>query len=259
MSALRRVLVTGASRGIGRGAALRLATRSEVVAIVRREEDRASLEAASGGRVKSLLGDLATREGRAELVERAAAAFGPIDGLVHAAGLGEHRPIALADGAFVDRLFELNTFAAIDLVRSFVRARASDASSTEGSIVLVGSTLATRPAPATSIYAASKGALASLGAALAVELAPHVRVNTLSLGVFDTDMVRAPRLAPDEAPLAGDALEARIAAQLEGLAKLHLVRRLGHVDEAAEAIDFLLHARFATGSTLTLDGGISLA
>lgn len=252
-----RYLVTGASRGIGRAVALRLAARAEVVAVVRTSADARALSDASGGRIGSLLVDLADRDARARLVGDCERSFGPLDGLVHAAGLGEHRRLEAIDRAQVDRHFEVNVFAALELAQHLaasLRARAAS-----GSIVFVTSTLAERPAPGTAVYAATKGALGSLTRALALELAPdRIRVNALAPGVIDTDMVRAPRLAPGEAMPEGAARKEREEAQLRELASLHPLGRVGRPDEAAEAIDFLLHASFATGTVLTLDGGLSL-
>jgi NAD(P)-dependent dehydrogenase (short-subunit alcohol dehydrogenase family) len=126
-------------------------------------------------------------------------------------------------------------------------------------MLFVTSTLADRPAPTTTVYGATKGALTSMTRTLALELAPdRIRVNALAPGVIDTDMVRAPRLAPGEAMPEGDARRAREEAQLAELARLHPIGRVGRPEEVAEAADFLLHAQFATGTVLVLDGGLSL-
>lgn len=254
----RRYLVTGASRGIGRATALRLAREADVVALVRSGRDAESLEAQGDGAIVSLRADLGDRSARACLVSDAERAFGPIDGLVHAAGLGEHRPIEAVDYAQIDRLFEVNVFAAIDLVRALVVAlRARRAR--EGAVVLIGSTLAERPASTTSVYAATKGAIAALTKNLALELAPErIRVNAVAPGVIDTDMVRTLRLRPGEAMPEGEARVLRERAQMDELARLHPLGRVGTADEVAEAIAFLLDAEFATGTVLTLDGGLSV-
>jgi NAD(P)-dependent dehydrogenase (short-subunit alcohol dehydrogenase family) len=96
--------------------------------------------------------------------------------------------------------------------------------------------------------------------ALAIELAPaRIRVNAIAPGVIDTEMVRAPRLAPGEPMPVGEARKAREDAQIAELAKLHPLGRVGSVEELADAAAFLLEAPFATGTIFTLDGGLSLA
>lgn len=252
-----RWLVTGASRGIGRAIALRLATRASVIATVRSDDDARSLALESGGRIASLRVELSDRAARARVVPDAERSFGPLDGLVHAAGLGEHRLLEHVDHAQMDRHFEVNVFAALDLVQSLARSLRGRRAA--GSVLLVTSTLADRPAPGTTVYGATKGALTSMTRTLALELASdRIRVNALAPGVIDTDMVRTPRLAPGEAMPVGEARVAREAAQLAELARLHPIGRVGRPEEVAEAADFLLHAEFATGTVLVLDGGLSL-
>jgi 3-oxoacyl-[acyl-carrier protein] reductase len=235
-----RIFVTGASRGIGRAIAEQLSTTAQVIAAVRSEADGERLRADSNGRIDYCLLELTNRQQRTFAIQEAETRFGPIDAFVHAAGLGEHRPIADTDDAQIERLFEVNVFAGIDLARQFVRACRDRGNA--GNIVFITSTLVDRPAPTTSIYSATKGALTAFTKALAIELAgEHIRVNAVAPGIIDTDMIRS----------RGDDLQA--------LAKLHPVGRMGHAHEVADAVAYLLSAEFATGTVLTLDGGLSLA
>lgn len=253
----RRILVTGASRGIGRAIALRLSRDAQVIATVRTDADARSLAEASRGRVASMRVDLLDRGARARLVPDSERSFGPLDGLVHAAGLGEHRLLEAIDHAQIDRHLELNVVAALDLAQAL--ARSLRGRGAEGSLVFLGSTLAEHPAPSTTVYAATKGAIAAMTRTLALELAPdRIRVNAIAPGVVDTDMVRTPRLAPGESMPTGPARTAREEAQLRDLARLHPIGRVGRPDEIGDAVAFLLDASFATGTILTLDGGLSL-
>ena len=95
----------------------------------------------------------------------------------------------------------------------------------------------------TSVYAATKGAIVALARTLAIDLAPRVRVSCIAPGAVDTEMIRAPRSEES----------------LRELAALHPVGRIGTADEIAEAAEYLLEARFATGTQLVLDGGLTAA
>ncbi len=255
---ITRVIVTGASRGIGRAIALRLSSDAHAIAIVRRNEDARALADESHGRIGSLVLDLSDREARARIVATAERSFGPVDALVHAAGLGEHRRLADVDHAQLDRHLELNVIAGFDLAQSLARSLRERGA--PGSLLFLSSTLAERPAPTTSVYAITKGAVSSMTRALAIELAPdRIRVNAIAPGVVDTAMVRAPRLAEGEAMPEGDARHAREDAQIAALARLHPIGRVGTAQEVADAAAFLLNAELATGTILTIDGGLSLA
>ncbi len=255
-----RVLVTGASRGIGRAIATRLLGEGREVVLVAR--DRGALEEvarAAPDHAHVLEADLTTD---IDVVERAVAMLsgldgrGGLDGLVHAAGVATHAPLEAISDAQLESAWGIHLRAPLRLTQAL--AKHLRAQKRSGSIVLISSTLALRPAAGTLAYSAAKAAMVALTKGAALELAPDgIRVNTLAPGVVDTEMVRALRLAPGEAMPTGHAHEARVAAQLEALRKLHPIGRLGTPDEVAEAAVFLLDAAWATGSVLTLDGGLT--
>jgi len=110
-----------------------------------------------------------------------------------------------------------------------------------GSITFTSGIAAYRPAPRGSAVAAANGALASLAAALAVELGP-IRVNAVSPGWVDT---------PIWETVAGDAK----AATLEAMAQRLLVGRIGQPEDIADAIRFLMRNTFVTGTVLHVEGG----
>ena len=129
----------------------------------------------------------------------------------------------------------------------------------EGAIVNVSSTLSERVAQSTVVYAATKAALNTLTKGLALELAPAgVRVNAVLPGGVDTDMLRAPRMRPGES-LTETEIEQRVASQIEALAALHPLGRLGKPEEVAAVIVQVLDQTWQTGSLVTIDGGLSVA
>lgn len=247
-----KVLLTGASRGIGRAIGELLAARGAQLALaVREPASVAQLMAAAPGSL-ALTIDLRDRAAVAELVPRAVAAIGGLDVLVNCAGVVKYRAFADVPLAELLEQFEINTFAPFVLSQS---AGVHLAAHGGGAIVNVSSTLGLRPAPLTAAYAASKAALISLTRSLALELGPAgVRVNAVAPGVVDTAMVHVPRTAGSELPR-----ERQIAVELEQLRRLHPLGRFGTAAEIAEAVLFLIEARFVTGSVLVADGGISLA
>lgn len=249
------MLVTGASRGIGRAVAERLLGEGrEVVLAARDAQKLEALAATAPGRAAVVVADLAHD---ADLVARACVPFDGLDGLVHAAGVAPHAPLEAITDADLDVTFALHVRAPLRATQALAAHWAERQQG--GSIVHVASTLALRPAAGTLAYSASKAALVAITQAAALELAPRgVRVNAVAPGVVETDMTRALRLAPGEAAPSEVEREARIRAQLEGLRRLHPLGRLGTVEEVAQAIAYLLDAEWVTGTVLSVDGGLSI-
>lgn len=250
-----RVLVTGASRGIGRAVALALARRGDSVALVARDEAALSEVAARASAATVLAADLAADGAAERLVDRALGALGGLDAVVNCAGVARYAAASDVTRAELREQLDVNLVAPF-----FVTQRAAlhmQRLGIAGAIVNVASTLAEKPAPYTAAYATSKAAVLAMTRAFALELGPHgIRVNAIAPGVVDTDMVRVVRPSAD-ASLPND--EARIAAELEQLRSLHLVGRLGEPDDVADSVLYLLDAKFVTGTVLVVDGGLLLA
>lgn len=244
-----RVLVTGASRGIGRAVAERLVSAGRPVTAVARDASRlAMLDGAN-----PLVWDLQSPEG---LVEEAWRRFGAFGAVVHAAGLAEHRALEGITAPQLERAMGLHVAAPLQLMQAWTALLRQERMG--GSAVFLSSTLASRPAPTTAVYAASKAALEAMVRVWAQELAAEgIRVNAVAPGVVDTDMVRVLRLAPGE-PMPPEPERARrIEQQLGALASLHPLGRLGTPDEVASTVVHTLDAAWMTGSVVTVDGGLS--
>lgn len=251
----RRVLVTGASRGIGRAVAEALLARGDHVALVAR--DRAALDSvacAAGGCAYVVAADLADPDAVDRVVARSVEALGGLDDLVSAAGIVRYQRADALRRADVEAQLAVNFTAPLVL-----SLRAAEAMRGGGAIVHVASTLAFAPATATIAYAASKAALVAATRGLALELAPRVRVNAVAPGVVDTDMIRVPRLLPGEREPVGDQRAWRVAQELETLRRLHPLERLGTAADIAQAVVYLLDAAWVTGTVLVVDGGLTLA
>ena len=250
------VVVTGATRGIGRATVDAILERGgKVVAIARDERLLAALQGSAPNRIRALGADLEHLDRIPDLANRANDAFGSVDGLVNCAGIARYEPVGAIGLDSVEAQLRVNLVAPLLLSQALaVHFRVPG-----GSIVNVSSTLSERAAPHTVVYAATKAALNAVTKGLALELAPAgVRVNAVLPGGVETDMLRTPRLRPGETLDPGE-IEARVASQLAGLAALHPLGRLGTPQEVASVIIGVLDQTWQTGSLVTIDGGLSLA
>ena len=240
----RRVLVTGGTRGIGRAAALAFLAAGARVAVTGRSEDTALKAAAAlGSGAVAAPGDVAGAEQCRRVVERAAEALGGLDVLVNCAGIARGGPVEAVTEDLWDATLDINlkgtffcTQAALPHLR---RAR--------GNVVNLASDAGLIGEVGLAVYCASKGGVVNLTRALALELAPDVRVNCVCPGYVDTDMVRRDVIEASADP---GATEAALAASAP-------LNRIASPEEIATAILYLASdaARFMTGAALQIDGG----
>lgn len=220
-----RVLITGGGTGLGLGIARALVARGDDVVLVGRREEVVR-EAADSIGGAWLSGDVTGD------VEALLDAAGPLDGLVNNAGSYVRSPVAELDREGLDAMWAVHARAPALLTRAFAARMEA------GSVVNVSSTLARAPVPGAAAYSAAKAALSSLTRTLALELAPRIRVNAVLPGVVPTAMTD------------------RGSSWLAEVAKLHPLG-LGTADDVGEAVAYLLHARWVTGTELVIDGGLT--
>ncbi len=251
----RKVLVTGGGSGLGLAVAEALLRAGGQVAVSGRRAER--LEAvvrAWPGQAVALPCDLAVSSERAGLLARARESLGGLDGLVHSAGVVEHQPPGHISEDALRAQLEINLVAPLRLGEEALSVLEDG-----GGVVFIASTLALRPLPTSAVYSAAKaGLLAAMRSLALAGAGQHIRFNAVCPGVVDTEMVRAPRLAPGETPPEGEELKRRISDQLSTLGALHPLGRLGKAEEVAEAVVHLLGAPWTTGSELVIDGGLLL-
>lgn len=251
----RRVLVTGGGSGIGRAVAETLLRGGAKVALAGRRRARLE-EVAAGwpGRAEVLPADLSRPEEVATLLARARESLGGLDGLVCAAGVAHHQAPGTIDEAALREQLEVNLVAPLRLGEA-----ALEVLEPGGGVVFVASNLAHRPIETSAVYSASKAGLLAAMRALARAGAPRsIRLNAVSPGIVDTEMVRTLRPERGEPPPSGEEAARKLAAQLEGLRAAVPLGRLGTPEEIAEAVVFLLGAPWASGVDWILDGGGSL-
>jgi NAD(P)-dependent dehydrogenase (short-subunit alcohol dehydrogenase family) len=235
----KTALVTGASRGIGKAIAHRLAEAGASVMLSSRKQD--ALEAAAaeiGGDVAVFAANAGEPDQAEACVQATVERFGAVDILVNNAATNPYMgPVIDIDPPRYDKTMQVNLRGPVFWTKHAWRASMRDG----GGVVLnVASVGGLSVEPFLGVYNVTKAALMHLTRTLAAELAPGVRVNAVAPGLVKTDFARA-LWEP-----AGDAIAAKTP-----------LRRLGEPDDIATAVVFLVsdQASWITGATLVVDGG----
>lgn len=247
---MNTVLVTGASRGIGRATALLAAERGWPVAVNYRNDARAAADTAAevrkrGAPVTTVQGDVSVEGDVVAMFAKAQADLGPLRGVVINAGITAPA-MRLADMSAerLEKMFKVNVLGAYLCAREAARTLSRSRGGNGGSVVLVSSGAARLGSPGTYVdYAGSKAALDTLAIGLGKELGPEgVRVNAIRPGLVETE-IHATTGDPDRARKLGAATP---------------LRRPGRPEEIAAAIIWLLSdaASYVTGSVLDVAGGL---
>jgi len=245
----RTALVTGASRGLGREIARRLAERGVSVGVnyathSAEAESLVNEIRASGGRALAVQADVGEPSQVQFMIERVAAELGPVSLLVNNAGVVFRGTLENLDPEDMQRLWRTNVDGVVHTTRAVVpgmKARRY------GRIVNVSSIAAHGTAmPGTTFYAAAKAAVSTLTRRFALELGREgITVNAVAPGFILTDMVRQ------------GFSEQEFQVVVQRFCELSMVGRVGEPADVANAVAFLLarDSGFITGQILTVDGG----
>lgn len=236
-------LITGATSGIGRDLAIRLSGDRNLILVGRKETKLDELISQMSGSHKALKLVIDLDADRRQVALRLAELIQQddlqIEALVHCAGTSKVMPMRQTDTDSIDTIFNVNVLSAMELIRPLLK---KENKGSLRNIVLISSLASIRGEKGNAVYAASKGALNALTISLAKELAPKVRVNSISPGTVET-------------PMTQDFLKTE-----SGAAHLQTYPLgVGHCEDITNLVNFLLsdEARWITGQNIVIDGGRS--
>jgi 3-oxoacyl-[acyl-carrier protein] reductase len=236
---MRNVVVTGGSRGIGLGIALRLTEAGfRAIAIARKESSELAAAMQEARSIQFVPFDLAEIEGIADLVKTLRKDYGPIYGLVNNAGISAEGALALMHNAQLEQVVRLNTLSPMVMTKYVVRSMMADGG---GRIVNVASIAGFTGYSGLSVYSATKGSLIAFTRSLAREVGRMgVNVNAVAPGFVDTEMTKTLK---DE--------------HREQIVRRSALRRLVDIEDVANAVEFLIsdRAKNITGTVVTVDAG----
>lgn len=241
----RTILVTGAAQGLGLGIArhlacahARLALVDSNPAVVDHLDDPIFRDSAI-----ALVKDLALPNAAQELMHSTLTELGYLNGLVNCAAWSFHKPLLETTISDFDQVIAVNQRAPYFLIQEFVRAL--DEGASDPCVVNIASVNAVIGNKNLTAYAATKGALVAMGRAIAVELAPRIRVVTVSPGAVLTKYT--------------EGLIAQGELDVDRLLDRLLLKKFTTVDEIADLVVFLFgpSAKSITGSNWIIDGGVT--
>jgi 3-oxoacyl-[acyl-carrier protein] reductase len=242
--AIRTIIVTGGSRGLGLAIATQLSSAGYRVIVVARKTNKnlgAAIEEAARrrqGELHFIEFDLGDIKRIPELIQSIRKSFGPVYGLINNAAIGTDGALAIMHNSQIEELVRVNTVSPIVLTKYAVRSMLSEG---RGRIVNVASIIGSTGFSGLSVYGATKASMIGFTRSLAREVGRHgVNVNAVAPGFIETDMTQS------------------LGSERRGqVARRSALRRLPEAGDVADAVEFLLgdKARNITGTVLTVDAG----
>ena len=232
-------LITGGTEGIGFGIAKVFVEAGAKVAITGLSKLQIAKEKL-GDKVLTINADITNIELCTTTLDEVVSEFGKLDILVNNAGTNIYKPVSQTSIEDFDLIFNTNVRGLFALTQIAI----PELKKTRGSIINIGSVFGFRGMPIYSVYSASKAAVIMLTQLWAKELAPDIRVNTISPGGIDTAIFKK---------MYGEEKHQQV---LEFVSGRHLMKRMGQPDEIARMALYLATENWVTGSNFVVDGGL---
>ena len=239
----KRILITGASSGIGKEIAIQCAKIGAELTITGRNNENllTTFNLLDGNKHKCYTADLSDAESVLSLINL----INELDGVVHCAGISKYTPFSFASQKLIDQTFAVNFNAPALLSQKLVKLKKLQKKS---SIVFISSISGVNcSAIGASIYSASKGAINGLAKGMALDLAAKkIRVNSVNPGIIQTSLFSSDEIITEE--------------QLKEDTKNYPLGRLGNPTDVAYATIYLLSdaSSWVTGTNVVVDGGFLL-
>lgn len=239
----KKIIITGASSGIGQRCAVDCSRMGATVILVARNEERLAQTKTlmEGCGHLSISIDLTDSNAIQNIAAEIAQSVGKVDGLINCAGISTTLPLKLISSDKLDKFFRTNVFSAIELTREITKVKSMN---NGGSVIFISSIMGCVGESGKSLYSMTKGALISASRSLACEFAKRmIRVNCISPGAILTPI-------NENLPHMSDPDQRNI---LEGKHPLGL----GQTSDISSACIYLLSdaSRWVTGQNLIVDGG----
>ncbi len=240
-------LVTGATSGIGLATCTSILTNGHKVYAVGRDVSKIQelLNQDLSKNLEFISLDLTTENAIESIFERISSEGNKLDGFVHCAGVEETIPLTLYTQEKINKIFQVNVFTAIELIRLFSKKKYSNDGS---SIILFSSVMGILGQPGKVGYCATKSAILGVTKSSALELAKRkIRVNAILPGVVNTPMTQKLFSQLDQV-------------NIDAIVNMHPLG-IGEVEDVVPTVEFLLSdgSRWITGQNFVLDGGYSIS
>ena len=234
---MRVILVTGASRGIGREIAKNLAQKgNKVIANYNRSEEKAKILQEESENIDIFKADVSKREEVKKMVEYVISTYGKIDVLINNAGISENKLFTDVTDEDWQKIVDNNLYSAFCVSQEVLPNMIHNKS---GCIINISSIWGIVGASCETIYAITKAGIDGMTKSLAKELGPsNIRVNSIAPGIIETDMNKNLSLKDlddlkDEIPL----------------------KKIGKTSDISKCVDWIIDDEYTTGQVISINGG----
>lgn len=231
------ILITGASRGIGREIAIKLAKNgNRVIANYNKSEEQANILKQENNNIEIYKADVSRREEVHKMVTDVIQKYGKIDVLINNAGISEEKMFIDVTDADWNRMINVNLYSVFCVTQEVLPSMVAQKN---GCIINISSIWGLVGASCESIYSVSKAGIDAITKSLAKELGPSgIRVNSIAPGIIDTDMNK--NLNQQE---------------MDQIKESIPLEKIGKAIDIAKCVEWLVDDKYTTGQIISINGG----